>query len=167
MKIIFRKLLPGTVVLIIALLYFFFDARKGGFPACPFYSLTGLFCPGCGSQRALSALLHGDVLQSLRYNPLLVVFSPLLLIAAYNSVRNSFKKDQTSISIFYSNKFVFTIIVIIITFGVLRNLPGFEWLAPEYNTKKGKTEARHNHHDTGVVIHQVFPKGSFTPPVRP
>ena len=30
-------------------------------PACPFLSLTGLLCPGCGSARALHALLHGEL----------------------------------------------------------------------------------------------------------
>ena len=42
------------------------------YPACPFYALTGLLCPGCGATRALAALLHGNILEALRFNPLFV-----------------------------------------------------------------------------------------------
>lgn len=37
---------------------------------CGFANLTGLPCPGCGMTRGLSALLHGDVVQAIRFNPL-------------------------------------------------------------------------------------------------
>ena len=30
-------------------------------PGCPFLGLTGWFCPGCGSSRAIRALVSGDV----------------------------------------------------------------------------------------------------------
>lgn len=39
---------------------------------CGFANLTGLPCPGCGTTRGLSALLHGEVAQALRLNPLCV-----------------------------------------------------------------------------------------------
>ena len=34
---------------------------------------TGLYCPGCGSTRALYALLHGRPGEALAMNPLLLV----------------------------------------------------------------------------------------------
>lgn len=37
--------------------------------SCPFRAITGLYCPGCGGTRALSALLHGRVLESLKLHP--------------------------------------------------------------------------------------------------
>lgn len=36
---------------------------------CPLYDLTGLYCPGCGGTRSLTALLHGDILLALHENP--------------------------------------------------------------------------------------------------
>ena len=39
---------------------------------CIFHSVTGLYCPGCGGTRALRLLLHGDILQSLYYHPLVL-----------------------------------------------------------------------------------------------
>ncbi len=52
-------------------------------PPCPFHTLTGWYCPGCGNTRSVRALLNGDLLLSLRYNaaPLLVLLGLLLLYA--------------------------------------------------------------------------------------
>ena len=32
----------------------------GHYPTCPWLALTGTYCPGCGSLRAIHALAHGD-----------------------------------------------------------------------------------------------------------
>ncbi|MGV3560560.1 DUF2752 domain-containing protein [Larkinella arboricola] len=50
------------------------------FPPCPFKLLTGLECPGCGSQRCLHQLMHGHIRQAFAYNPLLVLSLPYLLL---------------------------------------------------------------------------------------
>jgi len=41
-------------------------------PECMLHKYTGFYCPGCGSTRAVIALLHGDILLSLRQNPMIV-----------------------------------------------------------------------------------------------
>lgn len=70
-----------TLCLVLAV-YAFFDPSRGGFPQCPFRALTGFLCPGCGSQRAIHALLHGDVVSAFGYNAVLVLFLPLLAVLA-------------------------------------------------------------------------------------
>ena len=57
---------------------FLHDPEGGGFLPCPFRTLTGLLCPGCGSQRALHDLLHGRLGEALGHNGLLVMSVPLL-----------------------------------------------------------------------------------------
>jgi len=64
-----------------AYLFFFEPGKTGFFPACPFRTLTGLSCPGCGSTRGLHRLLHGDIVSALKFNPLMVLFLPFLLYA--------------------------------------------------------------------------------------
>jgi len=43
------------------------------YPACPVHTYLHFKCPGCGSTRALSALLHGRFAEALRLNALFVV----------------------------------------------------------------------------------------------
>ncbi len=49
--------------------------------ACPYRSLTGIPDGGCGTYRSLIALIHGNVLKSLYYNPLTLL--SLLVIFAF------------------------------------------------------------------------------------
>ncbi len=70
-----------SVVLVTALVvYFLFDPATTPFPRCPFLMLTGWQCPGCGSQRAIHSLLHLDIAAAWRYNALLVLSIPYLLL---------------------------------------------------------------------------------------
>ena len=46
---------------------------------CFFKSTFGLDCPGCGTQRALIALLKGDLLQSLNHHAALIPFIATLI----------------------------------------------------------------------------------------
>ncbi len=51
---------------------------------CQFHRATGLPCPTCGLTRGVLALLHGDVLAAIGYNPLfmsILVMTAIWLIA--------------------------------------------------------------------------------------
>lgn len=41
---------------------------------CFFSAVLGIYCPGCGGTRALSALLHGHFLSALWYHPFIPYF---------------------------------------------------------------------------------------------
>ena len=62
-----------------ALLYVFFtkDGAGAGIP-CTWLALTGYYCPGCGSSRALRAMLHLDFYQAFRYNALFTICAPFV-----------------------------------------------------------------------------------------
>lgn len=58
----------GVIVGVVVL--WSFDPRSAGFfPKCPMFLWTGLQCPGCGTTRALHALVHGDLAAAVRFNP--------------------------------------------------------------------------------------------------
>jgi hypothetical protein len=117
----------------LALLYFFADARYASFfPHCPFHSITGLLCPGCGSQRAFSAILHGQLLQAANYNLLFVLATPLILYSALVAVLNTFRTKQLTQSLFYSPLFTKVLLGVVLVFWIVRNIPvyPFKLLAP-------------------------------------
>lgn len=41
-------------------------------PQCVWWTVLGIYCPGCGGTRAFEALLQGHILQSLWYHPLVL-----------------------------------------------------------------------------------------------
>lgn len=57
------------------------------YPRCPFFLLTGMQCPGCGSTRALHQLLHGNIEAAFRFNPMLFVLMAVALCAVPAIVR--------------------------------------------------------------------------------
>jgi hypothetical protein len=48
------------------------------YPPCLIKTLTGLSCPGCGSTRALHALLHLRFAEAFSLNPLFTCVAPVL-----------------------------------------------------------------------------------------
>lgn len=50
-----------------------------GWP-CLFHLITGLYCPGCGGTRSAIHLIHGDIIGSLVYHPLVLYMVVVVLI---------------------------------------------------------------------------------------
>lgn len=57
---------------------------RQGIP-CLFHLITGFYCPGCGGTRAAVHLLHGRILKSFSYHPLVpyIAFAVLLILASW------------------------------------------------------------------------------------
>lgn len=113
----------------ILLLYFFVEPKNGNLPKCIFHQLTDLYCPGCGVQRSFHALLNGHVLRAIDYNLMFILFLPLIV---YFIMTFLLDKKYSPSSFIYTKKFSLSILVFVISFWVLRNIPvaPFNWLAP-------------------------------------
>lgn len=110
-----------------AVMYFFNPAEHGFFPRCLFRMVTGWDCPGCGGLRATHQLLHGEVRAAFALNPLLVLALPL---AAYFTARPWVERwaGRKLPQPFKSMTWLWLAAVVIVSFGVLRNLPWRQWL---------------------------------------
>ncbi len=107
---------------VLALLYGGFDPEQFAFfPKCPFYALTGWECPGCGSQRALHALLHGHPGEAFGHNPLAVAALPYLGLAAYLDCFGGKTRYPRLRKIFMGREACFAILGAVLLFGIGRN----------------------------------------------
>ena len=84
--------------------------------SCPIHSLTGVFCPGCGSTRAVRALLGGDLELAIHNNALLLISPVLVLVGVLIS---KYSKNRMWLYLFIG-----TLFVLVVTFTVLRNQAG-------------------------------------------
>nr|WP_253870420.1 DUF2752 domain-containing protein [Mycobacterium sp. 1164966.3] len=87
------------------------------YPLCPFKLLTGWNCPLCGGLRMVHDLLHGDLAASINDNVFALVGIPLLvgwIVLRRRQGRSVLPVPATA-----------TVIVLMIAWTVLRNIPGF------------------------------------------
>lgn len=118
-----NKLINILIIFLILIIYYFFNVFFQFSIPCLFNKITHLYCPGCGITRMLFSLIKLDFYQAFRYNPLifiLLIFS--LLIIAYNLIFH--KKIK------FSQNFNYILLAIIVLYGIIRNVPGFEYLIP-------------------------------------
>ncbi len=102
------------------------------YPRCQLHTLTGLHCPGCGTTRSLHALVHGHIAQALAYNALAFIVIPIVGFALVRSLWTWYRALPTPNGIRGNPVWPWLIAAILLTYGVLRNLPWypFSLLAP-------------------------------------
>lgn len=125
-------LLALSAGLALAAVFFALDPARHPFPRCPINLLTGLYCPGCGSQRATHALLHGRLAEAANLNLLAVLSLPLLALGAAATLRTVVSGRTYRPALLYRPWLPVVLAGFVAVFTVLRNLPGplGAWLAP-------------------------------------
>lgn len=114
----------ALALILMAGLYYLFDPATGlAFPKCPFKTLTGLECPGCGSQRAVHHLLHLNLWAAMKENLLMVVSIPYIVVglAIDFGGTKSFKAQRIR-SKYFGSTAAITVLVTIIIFWIVRNI---------------------------------------------
>lgn len=102
-------------------LFYFPPSLYHFYPVCPIWSLFHVQCPGCGTTRALAALLHGHVEQAMRFNHLTICALPLIAIrAGYRSARVRLGHVVGSQAL--SRSWLYAGSAAIVAFTLLRNL---------------------------------------------
>ena len=114
-----------------ALYLYFHDPYQYPLP-CIIKLLTGLYCPGCGAGRACFSILHGKFFDAFCYNPLLVILLPFpggyIAARGIDWAVTGGNHIDGKISI----KLLLAVLIIILVYGILRNIPIFPFslLAP-------------------------------------
>ena len=102
--------------------YFALDpATNAIFPRCPFLTLTGLKCPGCGSQRAIHCPLHAyeDMMDSFGDLGLALAVALLLVGELVRKRRPGFYAAVNN------TKFTAGVLLTVTGWWILRNIMGW------------------------------------------
>lgn len=98
---------------------------------CVFLQVTHLYCPGCGGTRAFMALLHGHLVQSLRFNPAILLGLAVICYYEAGVMVTILRNDGKC---YYDRKGIplYLYLAVIIIFAVVRNVllvtSGTDWL---------------------------------------
>lgn len=124
-------LVAGGAAAVVALLHFRDPHVPGSYSICPFYALTGWWCPGCGGLRAVHNLTDGRILDAVHSNVLLV---PLLIgfvvWLGHWAVRNWRGQPGRPFPFSIGRTQLVVILALFTVFTVFRNTPWGTWLAP-------------------------------------
>ncbi|HWW23022.1 MAG TPA: DUF2752 domain-containing protein [Edaphobacter sp.] len=91
------------------------------YPQCPIYSSFHLLCPGCGTTRAIAALLRGHLSEALHLNALTTLMLPIATAYAIQIYR-SYLSGKPIHWPQPSRITIYTILCITIIFTIARNL---------------------------------------------
>jgi len=112
----------GVMGTVSGVVWFFNPSNFNFFPVCPLLNLTGFACPGCGLTRGFHALFHGDLAAAMDYNALIPVFILVFGLVAV-SLASLAVRGKSLIRLEDSPKLLIGLFVLLVGFGVLRNLP--------------------------------------------
>lgn len=121
----------AAAVFAVVALRVFDPVTSGVFPPCPLRYLTGWYCPGCGSLRALHQLLHGNLCAAWAMNPLTVLLLPFLTYGlASHALRALGGRGLPQP--FLPAAWIRVLCAVVLLFGIARNVPlhPFNLLAP-------------------------------------
>lgn len=116
--------IAGLVMLVLGFIYYALDpSTSDAFPRCSFLSLTGYKCPGCGSQRAVHALLNGDVAGAFRYNALLMIAVPWMGLCLFAESRRT--RNPRLYARLNPELLMWLLLAAVLIWWILRNI--FDW----------------------------------------
>jgi hypothetical protein len=126
--VVWPVLVAGMAVAAVAYVAEVNPGVPGHYPTCPFLALTGYYCPGCGSLRAIHALAHGHVGQAFGYNVLSMSMLPVLgyiwVTWLIRSLRGQPRRPPAHPA------WIWGLAAVVAVFWVVRNLPFGRFLAP-------------------------------------
>lgn len=89
---------------------------------CLFHKFTGWYCPLCGGQRMVRALLHADFHAAFAYNPFLMCSLPLFAIWWVAYLKPATIKNSSFLSKLCTDRIFFIYLFVALLWGIWRNL---------------------------------------------
>ena len=104
------------------------NINNSGFNVCIIKNVTGLPCPSCGTTRAVSLLINGDLYKSIILNPFgIIVFSILFIFPfwiVYDLILNksTFETWFIDLNKYFKKKWIVILFILIVLFNWFWNI---------------------------------------------
>lgn len=96
------------------------------FPTCPLYYFTGLHCISCGATRATLALLRGDFITAVYYNPLYIGFLGWLGYLYARLILSLIIRPYRKYSLKPTWPWGLAVLAAVVFFVIFRNTPAYQ-----------------------------------------
>ncbi len=123
---------PLLLILAAALLWYSNPQAGRGPMPCLLYQFSGIYCPGCGTSRALHSLLHLRWQEAFSYNIFMLIWLPLPFWAILGEWLRAVAGRPLIPPVTDRRWLLWALLISCILFMIMRNLPWplFIWLAP-------------------------------------
>ncbi|MBQ9833761.1 MAG: DUF2752 domain-containing protein [Bacilli bacterium] len=122
----FKIILYVIIFLVGSYTYYFLYENFSFSIDCLFHKITGYYCPGCGITRMIFSIIKLEFYQAFRYNPL--VFIMLIFFVFCQVINIILKRNYKKIT--FKKEYALLLLVVVILFGIMRNIPLFDYLKP-------------------------------------
>jgi len=109
--------------MVLGAIWLYFSSPQGAGIPCPVRLLTGFYCAGCGTSRALHSILHLKFYQAFRYNPAMVILLPFIMVYIAARIIDYLKTGQNNIDKRLSFRALLWVIILLLVYSVVRNIP--------------------------------------------
>lgn len=109
-------------LIILAVLYRYNPSDYVWMPKCPTKLLFNIDCPGCGFQRAIHAILHGEIKKAFALNPFLFLAAPYAILAIACEFITNLKIKKRLSDIAESKYMRYGYVILFFIWFVIRNM---------------------------------------------
>lgn len=110
------------ISLVAGVLFYYVLLPHISLPPCVLYKYFGLYCPGCGGTRACISLLHGHILQSLWYHPLVPYAAAVYGVFMLSHMAARLTRFRYFHGLRFHNWYLYVAIVIVGVNWILKNV---------------------------------------------
>lgn len=123
MRVIYIRIMIPIVVVAIGIFYHYIaPGNTIWVPKCPWWLLTGTYCPSCGIQRFLHSFLSGYVFEAFCLNPFLLLSIPYAVLAVLGKWYNINGVFDGVNRVIYSRKCLLAYVVLYFAWWIIRNI---------------------------------------------
>ena len=114
------------IIILLSSIYLYLNKRFSFYIPCIFHKITHLYCPGCGITRMIISIFKLNFYQAFRYNPLMFILAPFLVIYEIIYYINWLQDKYFKIP----KKTWYILLIITIIYTILRNINYYNYLIP-------------------------------------